>query len=169
MSVVQSSGQQLKHLRCVAAAMPAAGSAPGAGAARTASPMTRPCRWRLPPPQQLCQGRFATRGAAYHSDSVLTSQRTDSAPACCPAPPGACRAGRHVIAFLDRSPLYLVGFSALGEPPAVLRMQLSLVHGQLVSLLTASALGSLFRRSPGYDLRKLLGGWVGGGGKRGEG
>lgn len=66
-----------------------------------------------------------------------------------------------MVAFLDRSPLYLVGFSALGEPPAVLRMQLSLVHGQLVSLLTGSALASLFRRSPGYDLRKLLGGWVG--------
>jgi hypothetical protein len=66
------------------------------------------------------------------------------------------RAGRHVVAFLDRSPLCLVAASALGEPPAVLRMQLALVHGQITSLLTASALAAVFKRSSGYDARKLL-------------
>ena len=62
-----------------------------------------------------------------------------------------------MVAFLERPPLCLVGVSALAEPAAVLRMQLSLVHGQVVSLLTSSALSSIFRRSPGYDVRKLLG------------
>ena len=37
------------------------------------------------------------------------------------------------------------------------RLQLSLVHGQIVSLLTASALTHMFERNPGYDARRLLG------------
>jgi hypothetical protein len=57
----------------------------------------------------------------------------------------SCRSGDHVIAFLDRGPLCLLGVSPLGEPPAVLRMQLALVHGQIVSLVTSSALDSIFR------------------------
>ncbi|EFN50835.1 hypothetical protein CHLNCDRAFT_141799 [Chlorella variabilis] len=68
------------------------------------------------------------------------------------------RAGQHVFAFLERPPLCLVGVSALAEPPAVMRMQLILVHGQIVSLLTAAALSAMFARNPGYDARKLLGG-----------
>ena len=65
-----------------------------------------------------------------------------------------------MLAFLERPPLCLLAASALAEPPAVLRMQLTLVHGQIVSLLTASAISGILGRSPGYDLRKLLGGWV---------
>ncbi|PRW21034.1 SAND-like isoform X1 [Chlorella sorokiniana] len=68
------------------------------------------------------------------------------------------RVGSHVFAFLERPPLCLVGVSAYGEPPAVLRMQLSLVHGQIVSLLTSSALTHMFERNPGYDARRLLAG-----------
>lgn len=37
-------------------------------------------------------------------------------------------------------------------------MQLALIHGQLTSLLTASALNSIFTKNPGYDARRLLGG-----------
>lgn len=43
----------------------------------------------------------------------------------------------------------------------MLRMQLSLLHAQLESVLTRSALGVLFRKAPSYDLRRLLGRWVG--------
>lgn len=66
-------------------------------------------------------------------------------------------AGPAALAFLDRGPLRLLAASSLGEPPAVLRMQLALVHGQVASLLTGAGLDALFRRSPGYDVRKLLG------------
>jgi hypothetical protein len=37
-------------------------------------------------------------------------------------------------------------------------MQLALIHSQLTSLLTSSALNSIFAKKPGYDARKLLGG-----------
>ena len=40
----------------------------------------------------------------------------------------------------------------------MLRMQLVLLHGQLTSLLTASAMDHLYTRNPGYDARRLLGG-----------
>lgn len=40
-------------------------------------------------------------------------------------------------------------------------VQLILVHGQIVSLLTAAALSAMFARNPGYDARKLLGGCAG--------
>lgn len=69
-----------------------------------------------------------------------------------------CRSGKYVIAFLDRSPLCLVAVSSLAEPPAVLRMQLAMVHGQVTSLLTASAMAAVFTKSPGFDARRLLGG-----------
>jgi hypothetical protein len=62
------------------------------------------------------------------------------------------------FAFLDRPPLGLVAASTLGEPPAVLRAQLALAHAQIVSVLTASALAATFRRAPGFDARRLLGG-----------
>lgn len=43
----------------------------------------------------------------------------------------------------------------LGAEP--LTLQLVLVHGQIVSLLTATALSAMFARNSGYDARKLLG------------
>ena len=45
-----------------------------------------------------------------------------------------CRAGRHLVAFLERGQLLLVAVSAMGEPPAALRRQLVLVHGQARTL-----------------------------------
>ncbi|KAL6784656.1 hypothetical protein ACKKBF_B02675 [Auxenochlorella protothecoides x Auxenochlorella symbiontica] len=68
------------------------------------------------------------------------------------------RSGRSTIVLLDRPPLALVAVSNQGEPAPVLRMQLSLLHAQLESVLTRSALGVLFRKAPSYDLRRLLGG-----------
>lgn len=68
------------------------------------------------------------------------------------------RRGARVVAFLDKSPVCLVAVSTLSEPPAVLRMQLVLLHGQLTSLLTASAMDHLYTRNPGFDARRLLGG-----------
>lgn len=44
------------------------------------------------------------------------------------------------------------------EPVLVLRMQLVLLHAQILSLLTAKALTSMFDRNPGYDMRKLVAG-----------
>ncbi|KAL4517910.1 hypothetical protein Ndes2526B_g02305 [Nannochloris sp. 'desiccata'] len=82
--------------------------------------------------------------------SVATASRSESL--------RYIRSGRNVVAFLDRSPICLVAISTLAEPPAVLRMQLALIHGQLTSLLTASAVNSIFTKNPGYDARRLLAG-----------
>lgn len=68
------------------------------------------------------------------------------------------RSGKRVVAFLDRTPLYLVAVSTLGEPAAVLRMQLALVHGQLIALLTERAIKNILDKNPGYDVRRLLSG-----------
>ena len=64
---------------------------------------------------------------------VLTHEAASSAP---------LRAGRHLVAFLERGQLLLVAVSAMGEPPATLRRQLILVHGQVCAALL---------RSPGKD------------------
>eukprot|EP00890_Picochlorum_soloecismus_P000293 jgi/Picsp_1/1264/NSC_04745-R1_vacuolar fusion protein mon1 homolog a-like len=66
------------------------------------------------------------------------------------------RSSNRAVYFLDRSPLSLVSVSQLGEPLAVLRMQLVLLHSQIVFLLTAKAVTSIFDRYPGYDLRRLI-------------
>lgn len=66
------------------------------------------------------------------------------------------RAGRHIIAFLIRGPLCLVAVSALAEPPAVLRMQLSLLHFVLVSILTQKAIHTILTKDPGYDVAARL-------------
>lgn len=66
------------------------------------------------------------------------------------------RAGRHVFAFLRRGPLFFVSISALREPPAVLRMQLALIHGAVVSILTQTALESILKKDPRHDLTRLL-------------
>lgn len=68
----------------------------------------------------------------------------------------AMRAGRHRIVFLERGPLILVIASAQGEPDVVLLQQLRLIHGQIISILSAS-FEKMFARNPSYDLRKLLG------------
>lgn len=62
------------------------------------------------------------------------------------------------VCFLDKSPLLLVCVSKLEEPSAIIRMQLVILHAQILSLLTSSGLEAVYNRNPGYDLRKLLNG-----------
>lgn len=64
--------------------------------------------------------------------------------------------GAKVVAFLDRNPLYLVAATTLGEPPVILRMQLSLLHGQILSFLTGRSVENILTKNPGYDVRRLL-------------
>ena len=67
-----------------------------------------------------------------------------------------CRAGAHLIVFLERGPFILVMASATGEPEAALACQLGLVHAQILSILS-SGVDKMFARNPSYDARKLLG------------
>jgi len=71
---------------------------------------------------------------------------------CLQSCPGAHAPSRHSC---PRSPAPLSSLPHLASPPA---LQLALVHGQIVSLLTSTALQAMFARNPGYDARKLLGG-----------
>ncbi|KAL0025925.1 hypothetical protein WJX77_003954 [Trebouxia sp. C0004] len=68
----------------------------------------------------------------------------------------AIRAGKHRIVFMERGPFILVIASAQGEPDPVLLQQLQLIHGQVISILSASV-EKMFARNPSYDVRKLLG------------
>lgn len=56
------------------------------------------------------------------------------------------------VALVGRAPSVIADLLRLR-----LTMQLVLVHGQIVSLLTATALSAMFARNPGYDARRLLG------------
>ena len=60
------------------------------------------------------------------------------------------------IAFLLRSPLYLVCVSARGEPASTLRNHLENLYLQVLSLVSAGQLTRLFARMPNFDLRRLL-------------
>ena len=68
-----------------------------------------------------------------------------------------CRAGARLFVFLEQGPLILVAVSTAGEPESWLQLQMQLLHGQLVSILTSS-LERMFAKNPSYDLRALLGG-----------
>lgn len=46
--------------------------------------------------------------------------------------------------------------SSQGEPDTVLLRQLSLIHSQVISILSSSV-EKMFARNPSYDVRKLLG------------
>ena len=81
-------------------------------------------------------------------------------PAVCIA--SSCAAQGNTALLCTASTTTLVHARAhclLASPCALL--QLTLVHGQIVSLLTSTALHTMFARNPGYDARKLLGeaGW----------
>jgi hypothetical protein len=67
-----------------------------------------------------------------------------------------CRAGKHVIVFLERGPLYLVAVSSQGEPESLLREQLKCLYAQIVCILTTK-FETNFVKNPGYDSRRLLG------------
>jgi len=65
---------------------------------------------------------------------------------------------KRTICFLEKPPLSFVSVSHLGEPVLILKMQLILIHAQILSLLPLSGLRALFEKNPGYDLRRLLAG-----------
>lgn len=69
---------------------------------------------------------------------------------------GSCRAGKHLIVFLEKGPFILVMASTTKEPESALLGQLGLVHGQILSILTSSV-EKMFAKNPSYDVRKLLG------------
>ena len=68
----------------------------------------------------------------------------------------ACRAGQHVIVFLERGPLYLVAAAATGEPVAALLRQLDLLHAHLLAILT-DGFDRTLARNPRFEPRRLLG------------
>lgn len=68
----------------------------------------------------------------------------------------ACRAGQHVIVFLERGPLYLVATAATGEPVAALLRQLDLLHAHLLAILT-DGFDRTLARNPRFEPRRLLG------------
>ncbi|SNX87250.1 related to MON1 - required for fusion of cvt-vesicles and autophagosomes with the vacuole [Melanopsichium pennsylvanicum] len=71
------------------------------------------------------------------------------------------RQGDLLIAFLLRSPLYLVCVSNWNEEPSTLRQHLEYLYLQVISLVSASQLSRLFGRMPNFDLRRLLEGTEG--------
>ncbi|KAJ2461448.1 Vacuolar fusion protein mon1 [Coemansia sp. RSA 2424] len=69
--------------------------------------------------------------------------------------------GAHTIVFYTNGPLYLLAVSDRGDPAELLRGELQLLHGQIVSILTAAQLTKIFEQRSNFDLRQLLGGTEG--------
>ena len=67
-----------------------------------------------------------------------------------------CRAGKHLIVFLERGPLYLVAVSSAAEPESALRLQLELLHAHLLAILTDN-FDKMLARNPRFEPRRLLG------------
>ncbi|XP_050370517.1 vacuolar fusion protein MON1 homolog [Argentina anserina] len=67
------------------------------------------------------------------------------------------RAGKHQVVFLVKGPIYLVCISCTEEPYESLRMQLELIYGQLLLILTKSV-NRCFEKNPKFDMTPLLGG-----------
>jgi hypothetical protein len=61
------------------------------------------------------------------------------------------------IVFLVRGPLYFVMVSRKHEPIRQMMTQLAYIHSLITSLLT-SGFNNIYKKSPNYDLRNLLGG-----------
>eukprot|EP01026_Neomeris_dumetosa_P051069 TRINITY_DN4488_c0_g2_i2.p1 TRINITY_DN4488_c0_g2~~TRINITY_DN4488_c0_g2_i2.p1 ORF type:complete len:591 (+),score=69.61 TRINITY_DN4488_c0_g2_i2:120-1892(+) len=70
------------------------------------------------------------------------------------------KAGRYTVVFSEFECFQLVAASSGGEPPETLKLQLELLHGQIVSLVT-NAVERMFERNPAYDVRTLLKGTSG--------
>uniref|UniRef100_A0A914UUA6 Vacuolar fusion protein MON1 homolog n=1 Tax=Plectus sambesii TaxID=2011161 RepID=A0A914UUA6_9BILA len=65
--------------------------------------------------------------------------------------------GRLTICFTHRGPLILAAVSRVGESQSQLNAQLDLVHSQILSVLTRTALLRVFeQRGHNFDLRRLL-------------
>ena len=67
------------------------------------------------------------------------------------------RAGAHRMVFLMRGPLYLAAMSRCGDSVPHLARQLSYLHAQILSILTAKV-EAIFLKNAAFDLRGLLGG-----------
>ncbi|KAF3330364.1 protein SAND-like isoform X1 [Carex littledalei] len=67
------------------------------------------------------------------------------------------RAGKHLIIFLVKGPIYLVCISCTDEPIEALRGQLELLYGQMLLILTKSV-NRCFEKNPKFDMAPLLGG-----------
>ncbi|KAM5584136.1 vacuolar fusion protein MON1 [Rosa sericea] len=67
------------------------------------------------------------------------------------------RAGKHQVVFLVKGPIYLVCISCTEEPYESLRMQLELIYGQMLLILTKSV-NRCFEKNPKFDMTPLLGG-----------
>ncbi|KAL6203017.1 hypothetical protein ACLB2K_026721 [Fragaria x ananassa] len=67
------------------------------------------------------------------------------------------RAGKHQVVFLVKGPIYLVCISCTEEPYESLRMQLELIYGQLLVILTKSV-NRCFEKNSKFDMTPLLGG-----------
>ncbi|XP_031388569.1 vacuolar fusion protein MON1 homolog isoform X2 [Punica granatum] len=67
------------------------------------------------------------------------------------------RAGKHQVVFLVKGPIYLVCISCTEEPYDALGMQLELIYGQMILILTKSV-NRCFERNPKFDMTPLLGG-----------
>ncbi|KAH8921928.1 DUF254-domain-containing protein [Atractiella rhizophila] len=62
------------------------------------------------------------------------------------------------IAFMRKSPLYLVAASDWGEPESVLRSHMELIHFQILSVVSSLQLTRLFSKQANFDLRRMLSG-----------
>ncbi|KAJ1903096.1 Vacuolar fusion protein mon1 [Coemansia sp. IMI 209127] len=69
--------------------------------------------------------------------------------------------GNYTVVFHTQGPLYLLAASDRGDPEDLLRNELSLLHSQVVSILTAAQLTKIFEQRSSFDLRQLLGGTQG--------
>uniref|UniRef100_A0A2P2MH51 Vacuolar fusion protein MON1 homolog n=1 Tax=Rhizophora mucronata TaxID=61149 RepID=A0A2P2MH51_RHIMU len=67
------------------------------------------------------------------------------------------RAGKHQVVFLVKGPIYLVCISCTEEPYESLRVQLELIYGQMILILTKSV-NRCFEKNPKFDMTSLLGG-----------
>ncbi|KAM1149067.1 hypothetical protein FF1_029642 [Malus domestica] len=67
------------------------------------------------------------------------------------------RAGKHQVIFLVKGPIYLVCISCTEEPYESLRVQLELIYGQMLLILTKSV-NRCFEKNPKFDMTPLLGG-----------
>ena len=66
------------------------------------------------------------------------------------------RAGRTQLVFLVKSPLILVAVSRGSLSAAQLTVQLTYIHNQILSTLTAAQLERIFVQRRNYDLRRML-------------
>lgn len=67
------------------------------------------------------------------------------------------QAGNHQIVFIMKGPIYLVCISCTEEPFQALKMQLELLYGQMLLILTKS-IEKYFGKNAKFDMRPLLGG-----------